>query len=253
MTSASVGFQCPECISAGRAATRTPTTALGGKVPDRPRVTYALIGINVAVYVLGMILSAGSSDVSLVREYGMWPVGIALGGEWWRLITAAFLHGGLLHIAFNMYVLFLLGPPLERVLGHVRYLTMYLLAALGGSVASYVVSPVNTVSVGASGAVFGLMAALLVVGRRFKHDVSQVAILLGINIVIGFIVPSIDWRAHLGGAATGAVVAAIMAYAPVQNRTLWQVLGVLAVLGVLVIVTMLRTAQLQAQLAQVLL
>jgi membrane associated rhomboid family serine protease len=247
MTPASVGFQCPECVAAGRAATREPTNLMGGRFSARPTVTYALIGINAAVYVLGYLLAAGGTD--LLRDYGMWPVGIAVSGEWWRLLTAAFLHSGLLHIGFNMYVLYLLGPPLERALGAGRFVTLYLVAALGGSVASYATSPPNTLSVGASGAVFGLMAAILVVGRRFRHDVSQVAFLLAINLVIGFVVPNIDWRAHLGGAAAGAAMAVVMAYAPRANRTLWQILGTLAVLAVLVLVTIARTAELQSAVA----
>jgi len=245
MTSAPVGFQCPDCLAAGRAATREPTALVGGRVIDRPRVSYALIAINLVIFGGGLLL--GSSR-ELIISYGMWPAGIALEGEWWRLITSAFLHGGLLHVGFNMYVLYALGPVLERALGSGRFLVLYLTAAAGGSVASYATSAPNTLSVGASGAIFGLMAALLVIGRRFKHDVSQVAMLLAVNVAIGFIVPGIDWRAHIGGALTGAAVAAVLAYAPRQSRALWQALGVLGVLLVLVIITMLRTAQLQSAL-----
>lgn len=246
MNSASVGFQCPECVAAGRSAVRSATTALGGQIPDRPRVTTALIGINAAIYIFGLAMGAFGSDVNLIREFGMNPVLIAIGGEWWRLLTAAFLHGGLLHIGFNMYVLYVLGPTLERVLGHARFLVLYLGAALGGSAASYAFSAPNTFSVGASGAIFGLMGALLVVGRRFRNDMTQVAILLAVNFAIGFVVPNIDWRAHLGGAVAGAAIAAVLAYAPKQNRNLWQVLGVLAVLGIITIVVIVRTASLQS-------
>jgi membrane associated rhomboid family serine protease len=121
-----------------------------------------------------------------------------------------FLHSGLLHLAFNMYALYLLGPPLERALGHGRFLTLFLVSGLGGSVASYVFSPLLTISVGASGAIFGLMAAWIVVHRRLNADVTPVILLLGINVVLGFVVSGIDWRAHLGGAAVGALVAAIL-------------------------------------------
>lgn len=216
---------------------------VGGRIVDRPRVTYGIIAINLTVYVAGILLaSAGAAN--LLADFGMWPVGIALLGEWWRLLTAAFLHAGLLHIGFNMYVLYVLGPPLERAFGAGRFLTLYLMAALGGSVASYATSAPNTLSVGASGAVFGLMAAHLVVGKRFRRDISQVAILLAINVAIGFVLPNIDWRAHLGGAAVGAAIAFVMAYAPRANRTLIQILGTLAVLAVLVLITMARTAEL---------
>jgi len=241
MTSASVGFHCPQCIAAGQAATRQPATAVGGRLPVGDRVTMSLIGINVVVFLLGFVLERTGS-IDLVREFGMWPLGIALQGEWWRLFTSAFLHGGLLHIGFNMYVLYVLGPPLERVLGHGRFLILYLLAALGGSVASYIFSPLNVLSVGASGAIFGLLAAILVVGHRLRRDVRNVAALLAINVAIGFVVPGIDWRAHFGGAIVGAAIAAVFAYAPKANRVLWQSLGVLGITLLLVIATMVRTA-----------
>jgi membrane associated rhomboid family serine protease len=179
----------------------------------------------------------------------MWPVGIVVGDEWYRLITSAFLHGSFLHIAFNMYVLFALGPTLERILGHTRFIALYLLAALGGAVASYYFSDIRTVSVGASGAIFGLMGALVVAGRRLRYDVTQVLVLLGINVVIGFIAPGIDWRAHLGGLVVGAVVAAILVHAPKMARTLIQVAGLGGVFLVLVAVTLMRTAQIQEMLA----
>lgn len=239
MTPAAVGFQCPDCVAAGAAATRQPSTVAGGGWVERPVVTYGLIALNVLVFgyqtVVGIDAVAG--------DWGMWPIGVAVNGEWWRLITAAFLHGSVLHILFNMYVLFALGPTLERVLGHVRYTLLYLLAALGGSVASYTFSPLQTLSVGASGAIFGLMGALVVAGRRLRYDITQVLVLLAINVAIGFLAPGIDWRAHLGGLITGAAVAAVFVWAPKQGRVLWQTLGVLAVLAVLVSVVMWRTVQ----------
>lgn len=245
MNDAAVGFQCPECIAEGRATVRSPLTPMGGQPVRKATVTQVLIGINLVVFVLELV--AGLDVV--ISQWGMAPGAVSVGGEWWRLLTAAFLHGGFLHIAFNMYVLWIIGPQLESLFGHARYLVLYLLAALGGSVASYTFGPVNSVSVGASGAIFGLMAALIVAGRSMRADVTQIVILLAINVVIGFLAPGIDWRAHLGGAVVGAVVAAIMAYAPKQSRTLWQTLGVLAVAGVLVAMLMVRTAWINTQLA----
>lgn len=249
MNPAAVGFQCPDCVAAGRAAVRAPTGPMGGAVALRPRVTVALIGLNVGVFAVGLLL--GSSR-ELIGRFGMWPLAIAGQGEWGRLLTSAFLHGGLLHIGFNMYVLYMVGPVLERILGSGRFLVLYLMSAAGGSVASYVFNTPNTLSVGASGAIFGLLGALLVVGKRLRHDVSQVAVLLGINVLIGFVVPGIDWRAHFGGAIAGAVIAAVLAYAPRSGRTLWQVLGVLGVLLALVLATLWRTAELQRALASLL-
>ena len=247
MIPAPVGFQCPECVRAGQRQQRTVRTPFGGQVIEKPRVTYALIAINVVVF--GLQYLVGINEVS--GNYGMWPAGIAIGGEWYRLLTAAFLHGSILHIGFNMYVLYALGPTLERVLGHARFLLLYVLAALGGSVASYAFSDIRTLSVGASGAIFGLMGALVVAGRRLRYDVTQVLVLLGINVVIGFLAPGVDWRAHLGGLVTGAAVAAIMAHAPRKGRTAWQAAGVAVVLVALLVVAMWRTQEIQALLGPI--
>ncbi|MDP1876012.1 MAG: rhomboid family intramembrane serine protease [Actinomycetota bacterium] len=245
MIAAPVGFQCPDCVALASRQVRQPTTVAGATLIARPVVTYSLIGITAAIYLAQMAIGVNA----VAGDYGMWPVGIAVNGEWWRLVSAAFLHGSFLHIAFNMYVLFALGPTLERILGHGRYLALYLLAALGGGVASYVFSDLRTVSVGASGAIFGLMGALVVAGRRLKYDITQVLVLLGINVVIGFLAPGVDWRAHLGGLVTGAAVAAIMVFAPARHRTVVQVGGVLALLVVMGALTMWRTAQIQDYLA----
>lgn len=245
MRSAPVGFQCPECVGEAARTVRQPVTVGGGALVARPYVTYSVIGVTAVVFGIQFIVGIGE----LANEFGMWPFGIALFGEWYRLLTAAFLHGSFLHIAFNMYVLFALGPTLERVLGHVRFLVLYLVAALGGSVASYTFSDPRTVSVGASGAIFGLMGALIVAGRRLKWDITQVLVLLGINVVIGFLSPDVDWRAHFGGLVVGALVAGVFVWTPPplkSSRTLWQSLGVLAILGVLVAVTMWRTGALVA-------
>ena len=239
MVAAPVGFQCSSCVAGAAIGRVAPTTVTGGQYIVKPRVTYALIGLNVALFLLQYLV--GVNEVA--GDWGMWPVGIAVGGEWWRLLTGAFLHGSFLHIAFNMYVLFALGPTLERVLGHVRYLMLYLIAALGGGVASYALSDMRTVSVGASGAIFGLMGALIVAGRRLNYDIKQVIILLGINVVIGFLAPGVDWRAHLGGLITGAAVAAVFVLVPRRHRVLWQTLGILGILGALMCVTIWRTVQ----------
>lgn len=241
-----VGFQCPECVKKAESSARQPLTSMGGQLIGNAVVTKTIIGVNVAVFLLELLVGMGV----VVADWGMSPVAISMDGQWWRLLTAAFLHAGLLHIAFNMYVLWVIGPTLESIFGHVRFVVLYLLAALGGSVASYLISPLQSISVGASGAIFGLMAALIVAGRHLKQNVTQVVVLLGINIVIGFLVPNLDWRAHLGGAAVGALIAAIMAYAPRKSRVLWQILGVLAVLGVLIATLAFRTIQIQQMFLQ---
>jgi len=247
MVSAPVGFQCRECV--GVAATQRPQvlTPVGAAVPVRPTVTYVLIGLTIAVFLWQLLVGIDESSV----QYGMWPARVAVNGAWWLLLTSAFLHGSFLHIAFNMYVLFALGPVLERVLGHGRYLTLYLIAALGGGVASFWFSSVNAVSVGASGAIFGLMGALVVAGRRLRYDIRQVLILLAINLVIGFIAPGVDWRAHLGGLVTGAAVAAVFVLAPRAHRLTWQLLGIGAILGALILLFWLRAVELGEFLAPI--
>jgi membrane associated rhomboid family serine protease len=248
MRSAPVGFQCPDCVGEAARTVRQPVTISGGGLITKPYVTWTLIGLTVAVFLWQFAVGVGA----VAEDYGMWPFGIVLYGEWWRLLTAAFLHGSWLHIAFNMYVLFVLGPTLERVLGHVRFIVLYVVAALGGSVISYTFSDPRTVSVGASGAIFGLMGALIVAGRRMRWDITQVLILLGINVVIGFLSPEVDWRAHFGGLVVGALVAGVFVWTPAPFRAvrgLWQTLGVLLILAVLVAVTMWRTGQLWTMLA----
>jgi membrane associated rhomboid family serine protease len=239
MVPAPVGFQCPECVAGAAAQQRQPRTVTGARLVDKPVVTYSVIGLSVAIYLVQMLIGVNKA----AGNWGMWPIGIAANGEWWRLLSAAFLHGSFLHIAFNMYVLFALGPTLERILGHWRYLILYVLAAIGGSVASYVISDMNTVSVGASGAIFGLMGALVVAGRRLKYDVTQVLVLLGINVAIGFFSPGVDWRAHLGGLVTGAIVAAIFVFPSPKHRTAVQATGIAILIVVLGAVTMWRTGQ----------
>jgi membrane associated rhomboid family serine protease len=246
MVSAPVGFQCPECAAAG-VPIRQPTTVVGGALTGRPLVTYGLIALDVLVF--GAQYLVGVNDVS--GNYGMWPIGVAANGEWWRLLTSAFLHGSILHLIFNMYVLFAFGPTLERILGHWRFVVLFLMSALGGSVASFVFSDVRTVSVGASGAIFGLMGALVIAGRRLRFDITQVLVLIGINVAIGFFSAGTDWRAHLGGLATGAAMAVVFILPERHHRTLAQVLGTVAVLTVLVGLAVWRTQQIQALLASV--
>jgi membrane associated rhomboid family serine protease len=240
MTSAAVGFQCPECVAEGKASVRPVRTRLGARVPTKPYVTYTLIGLCVIVF--GLQTVVGSDEIA--RDYAMNPVYVTVADQYYRLVTSMFLHYGIVHIGFNMLVLWMLGPQIENVLGHVRFAVLYLVAGLGGSVASLYFSQPQVFSAGASGAIFGLMGAYLVVGRRLGADVRQVLVLIAINVVIGFVYPGTDWRAHLGGLVTGAVVAAVMAYAPTRARLVAEVAGVVAVLAVLALVVLARDAEL---------
>ncbi len=157
MNAAPVGFQCPECVAAGQAAVREPRTVFGGRLTSSSTVTITLIGICVAIFVVQSLVGVNS----VASNWGMWPAAVAVNDEWYRLLTSVFLHGSWLHLAFNMYVLYVLGPPLERLLGHGRFLALFLIAGLGGAVASFTFSS-NTVSVRASiGAIFGRWARWL--------------------------------------------------------------------------------------------
>lgn len=244
MIPAAVGFQCPECVRAGQAAQTAPRTLFGGRISGGASVSLTLIGINVVVYILERVLGTSFvvqfAMVGLARDPVSGSIIGVADGEWWRLVTAAFLHspGSILHILFNMYALYILGPPLERVLGRARFVSLYLVAALGGSAASYAFSLPSATSVGASGAIFGLFAAWIVAARRMQVDARPMWVLLAINLVISFVGAQIDWRAHLGGLAAGALVTATMVYArPGPRRTAMQAVGpVLALAGVVLLV-----------------
>ncbi len=248
MQSASVGFQCPSCVAEGAKSIREPRTAFGGRVSaDTSRVSFALIAVSVAVYLLGAAvpdLAARFSNLALAFTGRGELVGVAA-GEYYRLVTAAFLHAGLFHLVVNMFALFQVGPVLERALGRARFLALYLLSALGGSVAGYVLAEPNQPSVGASGAIFGLFGAYYVVVRRLGGDTGSIVVLLGINLVITFTVPSIDYRAHLGGLAVGVVLAAAFAYAPRGPRQARLQIGAAAAVALLLVIAVVaRTAAL---------
>jgi membrane associated rhomboid family serine protease len=246
MRSASVGFQCPECVAQGAATVRRPRTTLGGRVSDdTSRVSLTIVGLNVVVFVLGLVLGERELQVRFANVAGApGALGVA-DGQYYRLLTAAFLHAGVFHILMNMFALAQLGPVLEAALGRLRFLALYVLAALGGSVLSYLLSPPFQFGVGASGAIFGLFGAYYVVVRRLGGETRSILLLLAVNLVITFSVPIIDWRAHLGGLVVGALVAAAFAYAPRgPQRDRLHALAVLAVALLLLAAVAVRTLSL---------
>ena len=178
-------------------------------------------------------------------------IGVAAGQEY-RLLTSAFLHEpglsgfGPAHIIFNMWALLLVGPALERLLGHARFLSVYLLSALGGAVLFYYFAPANEPSLGASGAIFGLFGAWFVVSKRLRVDTRAIVILIVINLVLTFTITNIAWQAHVGGLVTGGLLTAAYAYAPRQQRTLIQAGATVLVVAVLVIAVLARNSQLAA-------
>lgn len=131
-------------------------------------------------------------------------------GEWYRIFTVALVHGGLTHLGFNMWALFILGNPIEAVFGRVRFLSIFLISLVAGSLASLALAAPNQVSVGASGAIFGLFGAFAIVGREIGADVRSILVLIGINFALDFILPNIDWHAHLGGLIGGALASLVI-------------------------------------------
>ncbi|MCW2625240.1 rhomboid family intramembrane serine protease [Mycobacterium sp.] len=238
MRDAAVGHQCEECVRGGAKAVRQP------RPPQRttPVITYGLIAINVVMFVLETVSSGVQSELVLRSP-------AVANGDLYRLLTSAFMHYGPTHLLFNMYALFIVGPPLEVWLGRLRFGALYALSALGGSVLVYLVSPLNAATAGASGAVFGLFGASFVVGKRLNLDVRWVVGLIVINLAFTFVIPlmggqNISWQGHIGGLVTGALVAAAYAYAPRERRTVIQVSVTVAVLVVFALLIWWRTSQL---------
>jgi len=208
MLSASVGHQCPNCVSEGAKSVRKPKRNLGAT----PVVTYALIAANVVMFILQMAVPG------LQQELFLWPAGVVAYDQYYRLLTSAFLHDGPTHILFNMWALWVIGPALERWLGRTRFVVLYVLSALGGSVLVFLLTPVNVPTLGASGAIFGLFGATLALSRKLNFDMRWIAGLIVVNLVITFVVPSISWQGHIGGLLTGAALGAVYAYGPRTNR-----------------------------------
>ncbi len=269
MTDAAVGFQCPSCVAEGRKTTRSSRTPYGGLRPTRGGVvSQVLIVINAAVWAL--ILATGGERSVWVDRLALRPAGLCQGpqggyfdvsegfctsqnGTWlpgvsdgatYQLVTSMFTQVGVMHIGFNMLALWILGPQLELLLGRVRYVGLYLLAGLVGSAAVYWLSPEFTPVLGASGAIFGLMGALLVFALKIRGDVSQLLMWIGLNIAFTFVGTDVSWQGHLGGFFGGLVLAAILAYAPRARRTAWQASGFGLVFVLVVVAVMTRTAML---------
>jgi len=183
-------------------------------------ITNQLILILVAVY-LGLLIYPGLEEHLFLFNRAILSDGQIHGvaeGEWYRLFTAGFLHAGFTHLLFNALALYTLGTPFEAFYGRARYLFLLFISLIAGSLASITFNAENQVSVGASGAIFGLFGALLVVGKRLGAEMRSILTLLAINAVIAIAIPNIDWRAHLGGLAGGAVVATLFRLIPTRNR-----------------------------------
>lgn len=274
MRDAAVGFQCPACIAEGAKTTRSAQSAYGGKRSGNPATTtIALIGINVFVWVLVLVTgwhesrlvsrlalvpkgvcesradtgfyNTGSEGVCnrLNAGDGRWVPGIA-DGSYWELLSSMFLHVEIWHIAVNMLSLWILGPQLESVLGRVRFLALYLVSGLAGSTLGYWAQDEHTLGLGASGAIFGLLGALLVIVHKIGGELRQIFTLLALNAVVTVVVPNVSWQAHLGGFLGGVAVTALLVYAPRPRRGQLQALGLGAIVALLAVAVVLRSASL---------
>ncbi len=206
MTPTPVGMRCPECASEKtRVRSGSAATSQVGGYP----ATIALIAINVVVFLAEMATGSGglsSTTSDLIRDYGL--VGGAVGnGETYRLLTAGFLHAGFMHVAFNMIALYFLGRVLEPSVGTVRFLMIYFASLLAGSLGAILLSANNAITVGASGAVFGLFAATFIIayGRGLGHVANEIGVIIGINLLLTFTISGISIGGHLGGLAGGAL------------------------------------------------
>jgi membrane associated rhomboid family serine protease len=232
MTTTPVGMRCPECANQ-----RTQVKTLRSSA-RRPEVTLALIAINVIVFITEGNLSFSGSPSGAVYEKGalfgsiegLPTLGVAH-GQWWRVVSGGFLHEDLLHIAFNMYVLYVLGVMLEPALGRLRFALIYGVSLLTGSLGALIVSP-HAVTVGASGAVFGVMGAAAVEMRARQIPIMQSGVggLILINLIISFTLPGISWGGHVGGLIGGALVA-LAIQASARLRAPWVAIAASLVLG----------------------
>lgn len=246
MVEAPVGWQCPQCSSEGAKrsrhvpafthTSRGRTGAVGSTNPTP--IVLTIIAINVVVF----FLEGFGTNARVIDRYAMWPTAVHVENEYYRAFTAMWLHASFTHILFNMIALLIVGPALEVLLGKARFLVLYLLAGLGGSVCSYILSQANVAGIGASGAIMGVLGAYVVVGVRRRLPVAPVVGLLVLNFVIGF-TGDIDWRAHLGGLATGCVLAFVYDYAGgLRDRTSALVLTVGGSVAVLALLALLITS-----------
>ncbi|MFF4752398.1 rhomboid family intramembrane serine protease [Streptomyces sp. NPDC002514] len=257
MVSASVGFQCPDCVRGGSgtgqqppAAASRPRTIAGGTVTSDPRlITKVLIGLNLALFLVQQAVGDSFTNrLELIGQAYVPVLGSVEGiaeGQYYRLLTAMFLHASVVHILFNMLSLWWIGGPLETALGRARYVALYFVSGLAGSALSYLLAAPNQPSLGASGAIFGLFGATAVLLRRLNYDMRPVIALLVINLIFTFSPGfNIAWQAHIGGLVAGVITGYAMVHAPRKNRALIQYGACALVLVVVVAMTVIRTTQL---------
>lgn len=238
---APVGQRCLECASNAGTTRVLGMQDVVGQTLKTPIVTFVVLGISLAVFATELLIPQVGP---LVRFNGAQINEFVAEGQWWRLLSAAFLHGGITHIGFNMYALYLFGPQLEREVGSVPFAVLYVASALAGGAAFFLAEP-GGVAVGASGAIFGLFGAWLAASYRGRHTavgqagLRNLLVLLGINLALGFIPgANIAWQAHLGGLVAGLVIAFVWTLPQLRNNAVLRTavaaaVGVFALLPVL--------------------
>ncbi len=224
MTQGSVGFHCPECVKTASQA--APSYSARALPMAQPYVTYALLAVNVAVFVLDLALggrittgTASEPGTGVLYAYGVYA------GEWWRLVTSGFLHYGFIHLGMNMFVLYRIGPQIEQLLGHAQYAALYFASLFAGALGAMLLSP-NSATAGASGAIFGLLgaAAGYQLANRVNIWQSGLGMLIVINLGITFLVPGISVGGHVGGMVAGGAIG--WAMFELERRQKSPVLGV---------------------------
>ncbi|WP_352235720.1 rhomboid family intramembrane serine protease [Lentzea sp. NBRC 102530] len=227
--------------SVRQARTSAGAVASGG----RPIITQLMIAVNVLAYIATVVQSGSPMNnqrSSIFVETAMIP-GLTAAGEWWRVVTSGFMHFGLIHLALNMAALFVVGPVIEQELGKLRYSAVYFLSLLGGSASAFLFGSVCPTYAGASGAVFGLMGALLIVFKRQQRDISTIVVIVVLNLVSNLFTNA-SLLGHLGGLVIGGLLTLAMVKAPRQNRNAYQIGAVVAAAVLLVGMFALRAAQL---------
>lgn len=254
MRPASVGFQCPDDARSGARSVRTQRTAVGARLTDgRAWVTIGFIVLNVAVYAVTALQRGGSlndpTGSPLFQSWSLLPYDIHRNGAYWQLITSAFLHLSLLHIALNMISLGIIGPPLEALLGRWRFAAVYVVCALGSSAADYCFgNPFGAVA-GASGAIFGLFGIALMMVRRLGLDLQWLAGVIVFNFIFTFSVSNISKLGHVGGFVTGLLCALALAGLPRHRQRLPLQVQLFGLGGIVVLVIVLVAARSASPLA----
>jgi membrane associated rhomboid family serine protease len=271
MRPAAVGYQCPDCARGSRQEVHQPGRRIGSSAAGLS-ITNVLIAICVGVYVIGVAMSGAGSVIAGATEKVMITLGaeqpfLIASGQYWRLFTSIFLHFGILHLALNMYALFIIGNVVESELGRIRYLALFLVTGWFSSAIAYWLTPplvavqgglTLQISAGASGAIFGLFGVFLAYNYRRRHlafyanRTRQMLMLIVLNIVFTFAIPGISWQAHVGGLVAGLIAgyAALDGFGPRISRTVALVASLTGLLAISVVIIAMRTTELQSEFAR---